>query len=138
MLYLNEALWGDFFLKMKPRILVVDDDREIFEILVYALETEGFELVWAKDGEEFHQKAVVCQPHLILLDIMLGAENGPEIYKRLLAQGLNREIPVIFISSLIQSPSPLPIQPGRLCTMHAKPFKFDRLLGDIRTMTSAN
>ena len=121
---------------MKPCILVVDDDREIFDILVHVLEPEGFEVLWAKNGEEFREKALLRRPRLIMLDIGLGRENGPELYKRLLLHGLDRRIPVIFISSSIENKEPS-LQPGRKYAMHGKPFQFERLLGDIRMLMSA-
>ena len=121
---------------MKPCILIVDDSPDIFEILADVLQPEGFEVLWARNGEEFRQKVIARKPCLIMLDIGLGNENGPELYKRLLLQGLDRSIPVIFISGLIQSQSPPPIEPGRRYAMHPKPFEFDRLLTDIRTMTT--
>ena len=124
---------------MKPCILVVDDDPEIFDILANVLQTEGFEVLWARDHKEFCQKALSRKPALIMLDIILGHENGPDVYKHLLAQGLlDRRIPVIFISSLIQNQPQFPLQPGRRYAMHPKPFQFDRLLTDIRALTSAN
>ena len=123
---------------MKPCILVVDDDQEIFDILAHVLGPEGFEVLWAKNGEEFRQKALTRRPRLIMLDIGLGRENGPELYKRLLLHGLDRRIPVIFISSSIENkPQSQPtLQPGRKYAMHGKPFQFDRLLGDIRMLMS--
>lgn len=124
---------------MKPCILVVDDDREIFDILIHVLEPEGFEVLWAKNGEEFREKAIARRPRLIMLDIGLGRENGPELYKRLLLHGLDRRIPVIFISSSIENkPHAQPaLQPGRQYAMHGKPFQFERLLTDIRMLMSA-
>lgn len=124
---------------MKPLILVVDDDAGIFEVLADLLGNEGFEVHWARNSVEFEQHAFsLSKPVLILLDIMLGSENGPEIYKHLLAKGFDRAIPVIFVSGLLQEdPQPLPRHSGRLYAMHAKPFEFNRLLSDIRNLTDA-
>ena len=123
---------------MKPKILVVDDDSEIFEILSDLLADEGFEVLWAKSAEEFRQKTLAQKPDLILLDVMLGSKNGPEAYKKMLADGFDSRVPVIFISGLLQNDwADPPMRPGRRYAMHAKPFKFDRLLSDIRFLTSA-
>ena len=123
---------------MKPYILVVDDDPQIFEVLSGILHEEGFDVLWARNPEEFQLKTLSGRkPDLIMLDIALGNENGPDVYKRLLIQGLDRGIPVIFISGLIQNhDSEPPVRAGRLYAMHGKPFEFDRLLSDIRSLTS--
>ena len=125
----------ELFLPMKQHILIVDDDREIFEVLAVLLEDEGYGALWAQNPEEFREKAFFHRPHLIILDIMLGEANGPEVYKKLLAQGLSQKIPVIFVSGLIPGDGPAPpLQPGRQYAMHSKPFVFEHLLRDIRTL----
>ncbi len=124
---------------MRPLILLVDDDAGIFEVLAELLCGEGFEVRWAQNAVEFeHHAFSSSKPNLILLDIMLGLENGPEIYRHLLAKGLDHGIPVIFVSGLLeQDPQPLPHHSGRHYTMHSKPFEFNRLLSDIRNLTEA-
>lgn len=119
------------------KILVVDDDPEIRDILTALLSPEGFQVFWAKNGREFELLALRENPDLILLDIMLGRENGPMLYSHLLAQGLDRNIPVIFLSGLAAGTVPNRLQPGRSYTMHPKPFQCDDLLRDIRTLTAA-
>ena len=124
---------------MKPLILLVDDDAGIFEVLAELLTGEGFEVRWAQNAREFELHAFSSsKPDLILLDIMLGFQNGPEIYKYLLGKGFDRNVPVIFVSGLLQEdPQPLPSHSGRHYAMHSKPFEFNRLLSDIRNLTSA-
>ena len=122
---------------MKPRILVVDDEIEICEILREVLNAEGFEVLIAHNAAEFCLQALVKSPNLIILDINLGNSSGPEIYNDLLAKGLNSTIPVIFLSALIpeELSSPGRAIPGRKYIMHAKPFYCDRLIQDIKNLT---
>ena len=61
---------------MTARILVVDDERPIAEILKYNLEREGYEVVLAFDGEEALERLEEEEPDLILLDIMLPKKDG--------------------------------------------------------------
>ena len=56
---------------MGKKILVVDDEKPIADILKFNLKKEGFEIVMAHDGDEAIEKANEEQPDMILLDIML-------------------------------------------------------------------
>ena len=61
---------------MAEKILVVDDERPIAEILKYNLEKEGFEVILAFDGPEALDLVAKEQPDLIILDIMLPKKDG--------------------------------------------------------------
>ncbi|MCR9287407.1 MAG: response regulator transcription factor [Bacteroidetes bacterium] len=67
----------------KYKILVVDDEPDILEILTYNLEKEGFLVETAVDGEEGIQKAIKMQPDLIILDIMMPNIDGVEVCRNL-------------------------------------------------------
>lgn len=122
---------------MKTRVLVVDDEIEICEILREVLCSEGFEVLIAHNAAEFCLQALAKSPHLIILDINLGGSSGPEVYNDLLGKGLNAGIPVIFLSALVpeELSSPGRVIPGRKYIMHAKPFYCDRLIRDIQSLT---
>lgn len=124
---------------MKTRVLVVDDETEICEILSEVLGGEGFEVVIAHNGPEFRVQALAKLPHLIILDINLGGASGPEIYNELLFKGLNASTPVIFLSALVPEElnSAGRVMPGQRYTMHAKPFHHDKLIQDIRRLTGS-
>ena len=81
---------------MSEKILVVDDERPIANILKYNLEKEGFEVYTAFDGEEAIQKALEVKPDLILLDIMLPLKNGFDVLKELRTQ---MTMPVIMLTA---------------------------------------
>lgn len=68
---------------MEPKILVVDDEKPIAEILRYNLEKEGYKVILAYDGEEAIKKAENDLPDLILLDIMLPKLDGFAVCKKL-------------------------------------------------------
>ncbi|MGQ0513879.1 cell wall metabolism DNA-binding response regulator WalR, partial [Bacillus sp. D-CC] len=63
---------------MGKKILVVDDEKPIADILKFNLEKEGFEIVMAHDGDEAIEKATEEQPDMVLLDIMLPGKDGLE------------------------------------------------------------
>ncbi|MGA0967111.1 MAG: response regulator, partial [Flavobacteriaceae bacterium] len=57
--------------KENIKILLVDDEPDIIEIIRFNLEQEGYQISTAKDGLEALKKAVKILPHLIILDIMM-------------------------------------------------------------------
>jgi len=67
------------------KILVVDDEPDILEILTYNLEKEGFSVITASNGEEGLQKAAEENPNLIILDIMMPQMDGVEVCRNLRA-----------------------------------------------------
>lgn len=80
-------------------IFCVEDDRDIRELVVYTLETAGFEAVGISEGEELFRRLEGQLPELILLDIMLPGEDGVSILKRLKAASRTAEIPVIMATA---------------------------------------
>ncbi|NLA10920.1 MAG: response regulator transcription factor [Firmicutes bacterium] len=81
---------------MSTRILVVDDERPIAEILKYNLEKEGFEVLLAYDGEEALELLERCEPDLILLDIMLPKQDGFAVCREIRTR---KEIPIIMLTA---------------------------------------
>ena len=63
----------------KPKILVVDDDVHISELLKLYLEKEGYEVTVAEDGEEAIERFKAFQPRLVILDIMLPGKDGTQV-----------------------------------------------------------
>jgi len=81
----------------KTRILVVDDEASITELLGLALRYEGFEVATAADGRRALAAATDFRPELIVLDIMLPDYDGFEVARRLSAQG--QRIPILFLTA---------------------------------------
>ena len=65
------------------KILIVDDEPDILELLEYHLEKEGYKVKKAKDGESALKKAEKFRPDIIVLDVMMPELNGIEVCKRL-------------------------------------------------------
>ena len=81
------------------RILVVDDESDICEILQYNLETEGFEVTTACSAEEALELPLKDYS-LILLDVMMGEMSGFQMARRLKDNPATAHIPIIFITAL--------------------------------------
>ena len=79
------------------RILVVDDEEDLCEILKYNLETEGYQVDTALSGEEALEKDVASY-QLILLDVMMSGMSGYEMAERLRSEQGN-EVPIIFLTA---------------------------------------
>ena len=80
-------------------IFCVEDDSNIRELVVYTLETTGFQARGFEDGKEFWETLALETPRLVLLDIMLPGEDGIEILKKLKSSSRTREIPVIMVTA---------------------------------------
>lgn len=84
----------------KPkRILVVDDEDSIREILTYNLDREGYEVIEAIDGEEAIEKIKNEQPDLVLLDVMLPKKDGVTVCKEVRYILGNTTLPILMISA---------------------------------------
>ena len=81
------------------KILVVDDESDICEILKYNLETEGYEVTTAFSAEEALELPLQ-EYSLILLDVMMGEMSGFQLVRRLKNDVSTARIPVIFITAL--------------------------------------
>lgn len=80
-------------------IYCVEDERNIRELIVYTLETSGFQARGFSSGAELFQELALEKPELILLDIMLPGEDGLEILKKLKTSANTKEIPVIMVTA---------------------------------------
>ncbi|MFQ5568765.1 MAG: response regulator transcription factor [Rhodothermales bacterium] len=83
-----------------PKILVVDDEDDILDLLQYNLEREGFETVLARDGVEALDKAGRETPDLIILDIMMPRMDGLEVCRHLRQDARLRTIPILMLTAL--------------------------------------
>lgn len=81
---------------MANKILVVDDEKPISDIIKFNLEKEGYEVVTAFDGEEGLDKVESEQPDLIILDLMLPKVDGLEVAKRVRAK---HSTPIIMVTA---------------------------------------
>ncbi len=79
-------------------ILVVDDEKDIADMVKYNLTKEGYSVIMARNGKQALEQAS-HQPDLILLDIMMPEYNGIEVLKRLKNDERTNRIPVIFLTA---------------------------------------
>ena len=84
---------------MAKKILIVDNDRDIVDILKALLEMEGYDVYEAYDGKDGIDKAYQYMPHLILLDIMMPIMDGWQVCQRLKACKKTSDIPIAIITA---------------------------------------
>lgn len=80
-------------------IFCVEDDSNIRELVVYTLETTGFQARGFEEGKSFLEVLALETPDLILMDIMLPGEDGISLLKRLKNSSKTRDIPVIMVTA---------------------------------------
>jgi two-component system phosphate regulon response regulator PhoB len=83
----------------KKRILIIDDEEDIQELISYNLTREEFEVRTASSGEEGLTLISEFSPDLIILDIMLPGINGLEVCRRMKTSAEMQEIPIIMLSA---------------------------------------
>ena len=83
----------------KAKVLVIEDDRSLAEVLSYNLKGAGYEVLVATDGQDGLLKAETKSPDLIVLDLMLPVVDGLDVCRRLRAQPATREIPIIMLTA---------------------------------------
>lgn len=83
----------------KPKILVIEDERALVEVLSYNLEREGFEVLVAHDGQEGLRQAQLKLPDLVVLDLMLPLKPGLEVCRELRMGPRTREIPIVMVTA---------------------------------------
>lgn len=117
-------------------ILVVDDEKKIRELLDLRLSAEGFQVIQAVDGEEGVAQARKHSPDLILMDVMMPKMDGAEAANELRQDPATKDIPVIFLTSMItkeeETSQAFGIQlDAKQHKFIAKPFETQSLLAEI-------
>ena len=84
---------------VKPRILVVDDEPDIIELVEFNLKQAGYAVITAEDGAEALKKARTQTPDLIILDVMLPEMDGFEICKTLRLDPVTAKLPIIMLTA---------------------------------------
>jgi two-component system phosphate regulon response regulator PhoB len=84
---------------LKQKILVVDDEEDILELVRYNLVREGYRVVCVTSGEHALKEAKEGSPDLILLDLMLPGLDGLDVCRRLKGDPLTNTIPIIMLTA---------------------------------------
>lgn len=83
----------------KPRILIVEDDRALSDILYYNLQKEGFNVFRAFDGREGIEQARLKQPDIVVLDLMLPLVSGMDVCRQLRKMKETRDTGILMLTA---------------------------------------
>ncbi|MDG5813679.1 response regulator transcription factor [Chitinispirillales bacterium ANBcel5] len=81
------------------KILIIEDDEDIIELVSYNLAREGYDVVAAVSGEEGLEKIKREQPNLVLLDLMLPGIDGFEVCRSIRTKAVQTNIPIIMLTA---------------------------------------
>jgi CheY-like chemotaxis protein len=117
----------------KSRVLVVDDISKNLQIVGTMLRNEGYQVMPATSGVQALERALGQPPHLILLDLMMPEMDGLEVCRRLKAEPLTRQIPVIFLTASNEMEHLVKGFEAGAVDYITKPFNAPELLARVRT-----
>jgi DNA-binding response OmpR family regulator len=121
-----------------PRVLIVDDDQEIVNLLSIHLRAEGYVVETASDGLEALDKISETHPDVIILDLMMPKVDGSVVCLSVKHTSVTRHIKIIILTAKIQTRDKI----DDLCKLEAdlymtKPFELDELSRNIETLLAA-
>jgi len=119
---------------MSKKILVVDDEKDLVETVSFRLQTAGFEVVPAYDGQDGLEKARSLKPDLIILDLMLPKMDGYKVCRLLKFDEKYKKIPIIMFTARAQdSDKQMGLEVGADAYI-TKPFEPQALLDKIKEL----
>ena len=119
---------------MAKKILIVDDEPEMLEMVQFRLEKNGYTVFTATTGEECIKKAQDEQPDVILLDILLPDLSGYEVSKRIKANEFTKNIPIIMVTAFIGDDAKKKGLEQGAQYFISKPFDPEELLSEIKNI----
>lgn len=125
---------------MAKRILVVEDTKNLREIVCYMLKQHGYEVLESGDGEEGYRKAVQEKPDLLILDAMLPNRTGFEICSDMKGKADTQKISILMLTAVAQGTGKSDEhwkQKSRADDFMSKPFKAKELLERVQKLIGA-
>jgi len=119
---------------MAKKILIVDDEPQLVEMVKMRLEASGYEIISAHDGQEGLDKAKKEKPDLIILDLMLPKIDGYKVCRMLKFDEKYKKIPIILFSARAQEEDKKMGEEVGADTYITKPFDPKVLLGKIQEL----
>jgi len=118
----------------KHKILIVEDNQENMDLLVYFLSPQGYDIVGVYDGLSALEKVGEEQPDIILLDIMLPKMDGYEVCERLKKDPATKFIPIIMLTALKELKDKVRALEGGADDFLSKPFENIELLARVKSL----
>jgi two-component system phosphate regulon response regulator PhoB len=112
----------------QTKILVIDDEPCLADVVAHSLRKAGFEVVTAADGEEGFDVAVRQLPDLIVSDYQMPVATGLQMCERLYEDPRGRNVPVILLTARGHRLGPADLEGTNIAEMMAKPFSAKQLV----------
>ena len=119
---------------MSKRILVVDDEMYIVNILDFTLAGEGWEVISANNGEDALRTLLKVEPDLVILDVMMPRIDGVEVCRAIKARDESADTPVILLSAKDSDRDREKGMEAGADLYLTKPFSPSRLVEEIRNL----
>ncbi len=121
-------------MKQQPRILIVEDEPAIAELIAVNLRHNGMAPVWAEDGDSAQREIDAVLPDAILLDWMLPGQTGMALARRWRAAGRTKGVPILMLTARGDEPDKIAGLDAGADDYITKPFSTQELLARIRAV----
>ena len=118
------------------RVLVIDDDPTIVDLVLTILTVEGIDVAFAESGEDGLLQALRDQPDVIILDVMMPKVDGWQIAAKLQKHPHTAHIPIVFCTALVDDDSVWRGWQSGAASYITKPFDPPHLVEELRRVTS--
>lgn len=118
----------------KYRILIVEDEKPIRDMVFFALDSNGYEIIEAVNGKEASEKLALEVPNLILMDWMLPDVSGLELVRRIKRDEFTRDIPIIMLTAKTEERDKIEGLDSGADDYITKPFSVRELSARIRAV----
>ncbi|HEY1231040.1 MAG TPA: phosphate regulon transcriptional regulator PhoB [Ramlibacter sp.] len=118
----------------KPRVLIVEDESSIAELIAVNLRHNGFDPIWAEDGEAAQREIDTLAPDLILLDWMLPGQSGLVLARQWRKDARTKAIPILMLTARGDEPDKIAGLDAGADDYITKPFSTQEMLARIRAV----
>ncbi len=118
----------------RPKVIIVDDDRQTREMLTLALTLEGYDVSQAANGLRLISSLHVDRPDLVILDVMMSWINGFELCRSIKKNDEFKDIPVLFLSARKSGDDQRRGLDAGASEYFTKPVQVDRLIDRVRQL----
>jgi two-component system, OmpR family, phosphate regulon response regulator PhoB len=121
-------------MKQQPRVLIVEDEPAIAELIAVNLRHNGFQPIWSEDGEAAQRELDAVLPDVILLDWMLPGQSGVALARKWRATPRTRGIPILMLTARGDEPDKVAGLDAGADDYITKPFSTQEMLARIRAV----
>ena len=121
-------------MKKMPRVLIVEDEPAIAELIAVNLRHNGFQPIWAEDGDSAQREIDTVLPDVILLDWMLPGHSGLVLARKWRADSRSKVVPIIMLTARGDEPDKVAGLDAGADDYITKPFSTQELLARIRAV----